>query len=53
MTDGRKIATDIVEHRSMHALAKTEEIAGKKFGDARTTPSWFPCVPAPALPCPA
>ena len=49
--DGRQInegiMADIYEY-----IGKMEEIVGKKFGDPRQPPCWFPSVRARALPCP-
>ena len=50
--DGKTIAQDIQAEIYEH-LAKTGRDHRQEVRRCRTTPCWFPSVPAPALPCPA
>ena len=49
--DGRYINREILD-QIMEAIAKMEEITGKKFGDKENR-SLYPFVPGAELPCPA
>ena len=48
--DGRQINDEIMG-QIMEAMAKLEEMTGKKFGDKENR-FWFPCVPVQEHPCP-